>query len=256
MFEQAFRNIDKILWAELRPIAEIEHAEQNSGPCFRDYIDGLAQDRADETRRLLERLEEIPDEADHALARYLFAAAISELMTSGRVATAPPCHFFLLTTVELDAFLAELAGMAACEWGKNSRSRIPVHRETRSVALSVRATKDMCPRHDQYVRPSKNAKQFPYLMDWLQRFSSTAGNGTLQLARIVKLKARGQVYSHVDRGLYYLLRDRYHLVLKSRSGSRMQCESQTSVWFPAKCGGSTIMSHIRLSMIVRMNESM
>lgn len=38
---------------------------------------------------------------------------------------------------------------------------------------------------------------------------------------IVNLRARGEVTRHVDGGMYYKLRSRYHLVLQSPSGSRM-----------------------------------
>lgn len=231
MFEQAFQNIDNILRNELRGTTKVDYNEQNSGLHFREYLDGLEQGKADEARPLLERLEHIADEPRQALGRYLFAAATSELMTSGRVPTLPRCHFFLLTAVEPDVFLAELAEVPDGDWEKNSRHKISVQRETRSIELSVRATKCINNRHDQYVRPSDNAEHFPYLMNWLRSFSSVAGRGTLQLARIVKLKPQGQVYKHVDRGLYYLIRDRYHLVLQSRSGSKMQCESQTCIWY-------------------------
>ena len=41
----------------------------------------------------------------------------------------------------------------------------------------------------------------------------------LSRATIVRLKPRSQVYSHIDTGTYYFIRDRYHLVLHSSSGS-------------------------------------
>jgi hypothetical protein len=183
---------------------------------------------------LLKHLAQISEEPDHALARYLFAAATSEVLSSGRVPLLPPRHFCLLATVELESFLAELAGVAEDEWDKNSRHKIRVQGETRSIELSGRAKNEVANRNNQYVRLRDASESFPRLMEWLRDFSSTVGNGTLQLARIVKLKARGRVYPHVDRGLYYLIRDRYHLVLKSRSGSRMQCEDQVSVWHPGQ----------------------
>lgn len=234
MFEQAFQNIDNVLRKELRRTTKVDYNEQNSGLRFRDYLDGLEQGKADEARPLLERMEQIAAESDHALARYVFAAATSELLSSGYAPAVSPCHFFLLTAVEPDIFLAELAEIDDDDWERNSRHKISVQRETRSIELSVKATEGMISRHDQYVRPSDNAERLPYLSNWLQNFSSVVGNGTLQLAQIVNLKARGQVYSHVDRGLYYLIRDRYHLVLRSRSGSKMQCESQISTWYPGQ----------------------
>jgi hypothetical protein len=45
--------------------------------------------------------------------------------------------------------------------------------------------------------------------------------GVLGRVAIVKLRAHGQVTRHVDAGMYYKLRSRYHLVLQSPSGSRL-----------------------------------
>src|SRR5262249_41583688 len=42
---------------------------------------------------------------------------------------------------------------------------------------------------------------------------------TLSRATIVRLKPRSQVGRHIDSGSYYFIRDRYHLVLQSPSGS-------------------------------------
>jgi aspartyl/asparaginyl beta-hydroxylase (cupin superfamily) len=43
--------------------------------------------------------------------------------------------------------------------------------------------------------------------------------GTMGRAVMAKLRPHGTVYPHTDDGLYWLLRDRYHLVLKSVAGS-------------------------------------
>jgi Aspartyl/Asparaginyl beta-hydroxylase len=235
MFEQAFKNIDNVLRNELGITTEVSYIENASDLSFREYFDGLEQNEADQAKPLLEQLERVADEPDYALARYLFAAAASEPIISGRVPMEPPSHFSLVAKAQLPPFLAELAEIVDCKWGKNSRHKISVQRETRSISLSVRATRNVSHRHDQYVRlHNEYARQFPHLVSWLQNFAKTVGNGTLQLARIVKLEARGQVYMHVDRGLYYLVRDRYHLVLQSVLGSKMQCGGQTSIWHPGQ----------------------
>ena len=41
-------------------------------------------------------------------------------------------------------------------------------------------------------------------------------------AALVRLRPHGRVYEHIDQGLYYQLRNRYHLVLKSVAGSPLR----------------------------------
>jgi len=48
MFEQAFKNIDDILWKEAGCTTELDYTEQTSWLLFLKYLDGLEQDRADE----------------------------------------------------------------------------------------------------------------------------------------------------------------------------------------------------------------
>ncbi len=50
MFEQAFRNIDDILWKEAGCTTELDYTEQTSWLLFLKYLDGLEQDRATEAR--------------------------------------------------------------------------------------------------------------------------------------------------------------------------------------------------------------
>ena len=49
MFEQAFRNIDDILRKEAGCTTELDYTEQTSWLLFLKYLDGLEQDRADES---------------------------------------------------------------------------------------------------------------------------------------------------------------------------------------------------------------
>jgi len=48
LFEQAFRNIDDILWKESGCTTELDYTEQTSWLLFLKYLDGLDQDKADE----------------------------------------------------------------------------------------------------------------------------------------------------------------------------------------------------------------
>src|ERR1039457_1710531 len=48
MFEQAFKNIDDVLWKEAGCTTELDYTEQTSWLLFAKYLDGLEQDKADE----------------------------------------------------------------------------------------------------------------------------------------------------------------------------------------------------------------
>ena len=48
MFEQAFKNIDDVLWKEAGCTTELDYTEQTSWLLFLKYLDGLEQDRADQ----------------------------------------------------------------------------------------------------------------------------------------------------------------------------------------------------------------
>ena len=57
----------------------------------------------------------------------------------------------------------------------------------------------------------------------------------------MKLKPLGRVYRHFDRGEYYRIRDRYHLVLQSEAGSlltsgdeQMRMQEGELWWFDNK----------------------
>ena len=46
MFEQAFKNVDDILWKEAGCATELDYTEQTSWLLFLKYLDGLEDDRA------------------------------------------------------------------------------------------------------------------------------------------------------------------------------------------------------------------
>ena len=50
MFEQAFKNIDDVLWKEAGCTTELDYTEQTSWLLFLKYLDGLEQDKAEEAR--------------------------------------------------------------------------------------------------------------------------------------------------------------------------------------------------------------
>ena len=50
MFEQAFKNIDDVLWKEAGCTTELDFTEQTSWLLFLKYLDALEQDKADEAK--------------------------------------------------------------------------------------------------------------------------------------------------------------------------------------------------------------
>jgi HsdM N-terminal domain len=48
MFEQAFRNIDDVLWKEAGCSSELDYTEQSSWLLFLKYLDDLEQDKSTE----------------------------------------------------------------------------------------------------------------------------------------------------------------------------------------------------------------
>ena len=48
MFEQAFKNIDDVLWKEAGCTTELDYTEQSSWMLFLKYLDGLEEDKATE----------------------------------------------------------------------------------------------------------------------------------------------------------------------------------------------------------------
>ena len=50
MFEQAFKNIDDVLWKEAGCTTELDYTEQTSWLLFLKYLDGLEQDKSDRGR--------------------------------------------------------------------------------------------------------------------------------------------------------------------------------------------------------------
>jgi type I restriction enzyme M protein len=63
MFEQAFKNIDDVLWKEAGCSSELDYTEQTSWLLFLKYLDGLEQDKAMEAELVGKKYNFILDEA-------------------------------------------------------------------------------------------------------------------------------------------------------------------------------------------------
>jgi len=145
---------------------------------------------------------------------------------------------------EVDALRQEILGQPEL-WKVNTvrQTTIAVQRETESIFLRAAQRKPDSPIAVENTHPSARtvlAERFPRVMQWVEAFAREQG---AQLSRVLlaKLQPQGQVYRHHDRGEYYRIRDRYHVVLWSLLGSPMTCGDETVVmrqgevwWFDNK----------------------
>jgi hypothetical protein len=111
------------------------------------------------------------------------------------------------------------------------KEKVAVQRE--AAAIPIRGLRRSCIRgrrrrdvHES--RYTSLSEEFPAVKAFLEEFA--AGNeAELGRARIVRLPGTGHVHAHVDRGDYYRIRDRYHLVLQSAEGSHLRAADE-EVW--------------------------
>lgn len=138
-------------------------------------------------------------------------------------------HFRLMQKgVDVKAFLEELEAMDS-SWSAFRAQSIPCQRET--VSIKLREAIPMLHVRDidnPFTRKTEMYERFPHLTTFLEGYADSI-RGELARVIVVKLKERGKVYPHYDKGLYYSLRDRYHLVLKSE-GSEMISGKETQIF--------------------------
>ena len=133
-------------------------------------------------------------------------------------------NFFKCIRSDIDPkpFLDEIAGVEDA-WGlaTTRQEKIAVQREALAIPLRGLRKSAVGERKERDVHESRwttGSSRFPIacqvLIDTARELDAH-----LSRAKIVCLPAGRQVYPHIDRGEYYAVRDRYHLVLKSRLGS-------------------------------------
>lgn len=119
-------------------------------------------------------------------------------------------------------FLDEIASVnGAWEAATGRQDKIAVQREALAIPLRGLRKSAIGERRRRDVHESRwtgGAKDYPIACAFLREVAA-ALESELSRAKIVRLPAGRRVYSHIDRGEYYRLRNRYHLVLKSTRGS-------------------------------------
>lgn len=128
--------------------------------------------------------------------------------------------------IDTSPFLAEIAANSELwDLDASRQQKIVTQRETQAITLrshADQASLDSRVRRAKPLgykgRPSPMSALLPVASNFVDQLAKDM-NGTLGRAVLTNIRPHGKVYRHTDDGLYWLLRDRYHLVLKS-AGSR------------------------------------
>jgi hypothetical protein len=124
--------------------------------------------------------------------------------------------------IDPEPFLNEIASVEDAWSGATGRQeKIRVQRE--ALAIPLRGLRRSCigtkKRRDVHEsRWTTGSRRFPMACRFLEGVAETQ-NAVLGRAKVVCLPAGRRVYPHIDRGDYYVERDRYHFVLRSALGS-------------------------------------
>lgn len=124
--------------------------------------------------------------------------------------------------VPTEPFLAEIASVReAWSSATGRQEKITVQREAMAIPLrGVRksAIGELRRRDVHKSRWTSTSEPYVHARNFLKAFAVRQG-AELGRAKLVMLPAGRRVYPHIDRGEYYRVRDRYHLVIKSTAGS-------------------------------------
>jgi len=107
------------------------------------------------------------------------------------------------------------------------QDRIKVQRDTNTIFIRAAVHRpDLRINENQESRLTSVSESFPRALAFMTEFAQEM-NCELSRATIVRLRPGSQVFRHIDEGSYYFLRDRFHLVLRSSSGSVLMSGGET-----------------------------
>jgi aspartyl/asparaginyl beta-hydroxylase (cupin superfamily) len=139
-------------------------------------------------------------------------------------------HFKLIRAgVDPKPFLDEIASVeGAWDAVTGRQDKIAVQREAMAIPLRGLKKSAIGERKRRDVHESRwtsTSARYPVARAFLEE---TAGalDSLLSRAKVVCLPAGRRVYPHIDRGEYYRLRNRYHLVLRSTHGSWLKAADE------------------------------
>ena len=127
--------------------------------------------------------------------------------------------------IDVQPFLNEIASVPGA-WDVNTgrQDKIEVQREAESIPLRGLVKSKIGDRKRRDVHESRYttiSRQFFIARAFLESVAAEQ-NAQLSRAKIVRLLPGRRVYPHSDRGEYYRVRDRYHLILQSTTGSYLK----------------------------------
>ncbi len=146
---------------------------------------------------------------------------------------AAPRFTRIATGIDVAPLLSELAVAPEAWLADTSRQRkVRCQRDTQNIFLRV-AKKPLPPgaRNANDVhesRTTRSAARFPRALAFCEGIAALQ-EGELGRATLVALQPRGWVRPHIDAGAYYRIRDRFHVVLRSREGSPLTSGGETVV---------------------------
>lgn len=132
--------------------------------------------------------------------------------------------------IKTDVNVQPLLGEIACHpnpWDISTgrQDKIKVQREAHSIPLRGLVKSKIQDRKRRDVHESRyttTSQAFPFAREFIESFAAECG-GELSRAKLVNLPPGHRVYPHSDRGDYYKVRDRYHLILQTGAdGSFLQ----------------------------------
>jgi hypothetical protein len=139
-------------------------------------------------------------------------------------------HFKLIAEgIDTAPYLAEIAANSEL-WDEDTsrQEKIVTQRETRTITLrshAAQASLDSRVRRAKPIgyrgQPSEMSSRLPLISTYVDQLV-LGMNGVIGRAVMTNLRPHGTIFPHTDDGVYWLLRDRYHLVLKSVAGSHFK----------------------------------
>lgn len=119
-------------------------------------------------------------------------------------------------------YLDEIASVdGAWDLSTGRQDKIQVQREAQAIPIRGLRKSAIGNRKRSDVHESRwttGSAKFPIIRAFLNDFAAEQ-DAILGRAKVVCLSAGKRVYPHIDRGEYYRVRNRYHLVLRSAAGS-------------------------------------
>ena len=139
-------------------------------------------------------------------------------------------HFKLIQEgIDTRPYLDEIEANAEL-WSMDTsrQEKIVTQRETRTITLRSHASQASIDSRVRRARPvgyrgqpSEMSARLPLISAYVDGLVRSM-DGTMGRAVMTNLRPHGTIHPHTDDGLYWLLRDRYHLVLKSVAGSHFK----------------------------------